>query len=104
MDIVLRPRVDFKSVEENGLLSQGHLGQGRAHHAIKCILVDPQVGRSIAKSDKAGLYLHHLTAYVNCNYLGSDMAQLGTDGQAGPMIGLPLCRVQLLFGGPTRMG
>jgi hypothetical protein len=92
LDIVLRPGIDFKSVEENGLIAQGHLGQGRADHAIKCILVDPEVGRGIAKSDKAGLDLHALSAYVNSSYLGSDMAQLGTDGQPGPLIGLSLCR------------
>ena len=90
MDIVLRPGVDFKSVEENGLLSQGDLGQGRAHHAIKRILVDPEVGRGIAKSDQAGLDLHALSAYVNSSYLGPDMAQLGADGQAGALIGLSL--------------
>ena len=90
MDIVLRPGVDFKSVEENGLLSQGNLRQGRAHHAIKSILVDPEVGRGIAKSDQARLDLHALSAYVNSSYLDPDMAQLGADGQAGPLIGLSL--------------
>ena len=90
MDIVLRPGIDFKSVEENGLLSQGDLGQGRAHHAIKCILVDPQVSWGIAESDQAGLDLHALSAYVNSSYLGPDMAQFSTDSQAGPLIGLSL--------------
>ena len=90
MDIVLRPRVDFKSVEENGLLSQGDLGQGRAHHAIKRILVDPEVGRGIAESDQAGLDLHALSAYVHSSYLGSDMAYFSTDGQAGLLVDLTL--------------
>jgi len=90
LDIVLRPGVDFKSVEENGLLSQGDLGQGRAHHAIKRILADPEIGRGIAKSDQAGLDLHALSAYVNSSYLGPDMAQFSTDSQAGPLIGLSL--------------
>jgi hypothetical protein len=90
LDIVLRPGIDFKSVEENCLLSQGDLGQGRAHHAIKRILVDPEVGRGIAKSDQARLDLHALSAYVNSSYLDPDMAQLGADGQAGPLIGLSL--------------
>ena len=90
MDIVLRPGVDFKSVEENGLLSQGNLRQGRAHHAIKSILVDPEVGRGIAESDQAGLDLHALSAYVHSSYLGSDMAHFSTDGQAGLLVDLPL--------------
>ena len=104
MDIVLRPGVDFKSVEENGLVAQGHLGQGRAHHKIKCILVDPEVGRGVAKSDQAGLDLHALSAYVDGSNLGSDMAQLGADGQAGPLVGLLLGSGHCLFGWPARMG
>ena len=90
MDIVLRPGVDFKSVEENGLLSQGDLGQGRAYHAIKRVLVDPQIGRGIAESDQAGLDLHALSAYVHSSYLGSDMAYFSTDGQAGLLVDLTL--------------
>ena len=90
MDIVLRPGVDFKSVEENGLLSQGNLRQGRAHHAIKSILVDAEVGRGIAESDQAGLDLHALSAYVHSSYLGSDMAYFSTDGQAGLLVDLTL--------------
>jgi hypothetical protein len=50
------------------------------------------------------LDLHALSAYVHSSYLGSDMAQLGTDSQAGLLVDLPLCPGQLRFTGATCMG
>ena len=87
---MVHPGIHFKAVEGDALPADPELGQGGAHLTVKAVAVHTQVGRGIAKSDQAGLDLHALSAYVNSSYLGPDMAQLGADGQAGPLIGLSL--------------
>ena len=84
--------------------ANANLGQSRANFPVKPVAVHAQVGGGVAQTDQAGLDLHRLSPYVDGSNLGSDMAQLGTDGQAGPLIGLLLCCSKLLFGGPARMG
>ena len=100
---MVHPGIHFKAVEGDTLAADTEFGQGGAYLLVKAVAVHTQVGRGIAESDQAGLYLHRLSAYVNCSNLGSDMAQFSTDGQPGPLIGLLLCRSQCLFGGSARM-
>ena len=88
---MVHPGIHFKAIEGDTLPANAELGQFRAYLPVKAVAVHAQVGRGIPESDQAGLDLHALSAYVNCSYLGSDMAQLGTDGQASLLVDLPLC-------------
>ena len=85
---MVHPGIHFKAVEGDTLPADPELGQGGAYLTVKAVAVHAQVSRGIAEADQAGLDLHCLSAYVNCGYLLSDMAQLGTDGQAGLLVGL----------------
>ena len=89
---MVHPGIDFKAIEGDTLLADPELGQGGAHLTVKAVAVHAQVAGGIAEADQAGLDLHALSPYVHSSYLGSDMAQLGTDGQAGLLVDLPLCR------------
>ena len=73
----------------HALFADPKLSEFRTYFPVKAVAVHAEVGRSIAESDQAGLDLHALSAYINSSYLGSDMPQLGTYGQAGTLIGLP---------------
>ena len=46
----------------------------------------------------------NLPPTIDRSHLLTLVAQLLADSESGLLIGLSLCRVQLLFGGPTRMG
>ena len=88
---MVHPGIHFKAVEGDTLPTDAELSKGRADFPVKAVAVHAQVSRGIAEADQAWLDLHRLSAYVNCGYLLSDMAQLGTDGQAGSLVDLPLC-------------
>ncbi len=101
---MVHPGIHFKAVESDTLFAHPKPGQERAYLPVKAVAVHAEVAKGITESEEAWLYMYHLTAYVNCSNLGSDMAQLGTASQAGTLIGLLLCPVQLPFTGTTCMG
>lgn len=101
---MVHPGIHFKAVKGDTLFADPKLGQFRTYLPVKAVAVHAEVGRGITESEEARLYLHHLSSYVNCSNLGSDMAQLTTDDQAGPLIGLLLSLGHCLFAWPARMG
>ena len=101
--ILLRPGVHFKPIKGNALLTDGDLRQDSADLPVKSVLVHAQVGRGIAETDQAGLDLHHLSTQIHGGNLFALVAQLLADGEAGPLVGLPLYPGQSLFTRATRM-
>ncbi len=54
MDILLRPRIQFKAIEGDALDADADLGQPRADVAIEAIAVHSEVAGRVAEAEEAG--------------------------------------------------